>query len=259
MQNALIQELFQFANYLAEEAGQISLKYFRKKIAIDNKDNLSPVTVADREVELRIRELIKAHYPHHGIIGEEFASYNHGSDYCWVLDPIDGTVAFTTGKPTYTTLIGLLFKGIPLIGLIDQPYLKERFGGVSGTTFLNEEKIVVSATTEIGEARLNATTPYMFKTDYERSSFERVRKKVKLTSFGGDAYAFGLLAAGLIDIIMEADLGYYDIAALVPIVEAAGGVITDWQGNRLTHDFNGQCLASANQQLHTKVIDLINK
>lgn len=252
-------QLFEFANFLADEAAQISRKYFRKTLQIDSKENKTPVTIADREIELRLRELIKQHYPVHGIIGEEFANSAEQAEFCWVLDPIDGTVAFSAGKPTFTTLVALLQNNQPLLSVIDQPISQERFSASrGGKAHLNQQALTTSNIDKLSDVRLNATTPYMFTTPDEQAKFELLRKQVRLTSFGGDAYAFGLLAAGHIDVIMEADLQYYDIAALMPIIEAAGGVISDWQGLPLTRDFNGQCLACANYELQQLVLALIN-
>ena len=250
--------LFEFANFLADEAAKISRKYFRQPLLIDSKENKTPVTIADREIELRLRELIKQHSPEHGIIGEEFANSAESAEYCWVLDPIDGTVAFSTGKPTFTTLVALLHNGVPLLSVIDQAISQERFSALAGNVAqLNGQNLATSAVKQLSDVRLNATTPYMFTSDYERECFERVRQQVRLTAFGGDAYAFGLLAAGHIDIIMEADLQYYDVAALIPIITASGGVISDWQGNPLTREFNGQCLACANLELQQQVLKVI--
>ncbi len=259
MRDDLTGKLLEFANFLADEAAQISRKYFRQAITITSKENQSPVTIADREIELRLRELIKQYYPSHGIIGEEFANHDTPAEFCWVLDPIDGTVAFSTGKPTFTTLVALLRDGVPVLSVIDQAISRERFSAVAqNETWLNGVKLRTSKQTEVANVRLNATTPLMFTTAYERDAFERVRSKVRLTAFGGDAYAFGLLAAGHIDVIMEAELQYYDIAALMPVIESAGGVISDWQGKPLNREFNGQVLASANIELHNKILQIIN-
>lgn len=252
-------ELFQFANFLADEASIISRKYFRNLTAIESKSNLTPVTIADREIELRIRELIATNYPEHSIIGEEFANQEKMSEYCWVIDPIDGTVAFSTGKPTFTTLVALLKNNESILSVIDQPISGERFcANTASYTTLNGNVLSTSRVKLLSDARLNATTPYMFTTDYEKDVFEAVRQQVRLTAFGGDAYSFGLLAAGCIDVIVEADLQYYDIAALIPIITNSGGIITDWQGNKLTKEFNGHCLACANQELHQQVLAIIN-
>lgn len=259
MSDDLTGKLLEFANFLADEAAQISRKYFRQAITITSKENQSPVTIADREIELRLRELIKQYYPSHGIIGEEFANHETQAEFCWVLDPIDGTVAFSTGKPTFTTLVALLRDGVPVLSVIDQAISRERFSAVAQNgTWLNGVKLRTSKQTEVANVRLNATTPLMFTTAYERDAFERVRSKVRLTAFGGDAYAFGLLAAGHIDAIVEAELQYYDIAALMPVIESAGGVISDWQGKPLNREFNGQVLASANTELHNKILQIIN-
>ena len=248
-------------HWLADEASYISLKYFRQHLDIESKANQTPVTIADKEIELILRSLIMMKFPEHQIIGEEFENQEAIDDrYCWVIDPIDGTVAFSCGKPTFTTLIALLEDGKPIASIIDQPFLGERYCGLHDFSSLKNDSVIATnqIITEIADARLNATTPYMFKTIDEQTKFEKLHKQVKLTSFGGDAYSFGLLASGNIDIIMEADLAYYDVAALVPIITGAGGIITDWQGKQICREFNGQCLASANTKLHTKILELIN-
>lgn len=260
MLNVKTSVLFEFANFLADEAAKISCKYFRQSLSIDSKENKTPVTIADREIELHLRELIKQHYPEHGIIGEEFANSAENAAFCWVLDPIDGTVAFSTGKPTFTTLVALLQNDLPILSIIDQAISNERFSALVGSPAqLNQQCLQTSKVNKLADVRLNATTPYMFTTNDEKSKFELLRKQVRLTSFGGDAYAFGLLAAGHIDIIMEADLQYYDIAALIPIITASGGVISDWQGNPLSREFNGQCLACANIELQQQALQVINQ
>lgn len=254
-----LSQLNKFANYLADEAAKISSHYFRHSLTIETKAGEYPVTVADREVELRLRQLIKENYSQHQIIGEEFANQQGSSAYTWVIDPIDGTVAFSSGKPSYTTLIALLENDKPLIGIIDQPIINERFSAITANgALLNQGKITTSSQRQLKLARLNATTPYMFTSDDEQKKFELLRKQVRITSFGGDAYAFGLLAAGHIDIILEADLQYYDIAALIPVISEAGGIISDWQGKPLSKNFNGQCLACANYELQQQVLELIN-
>jgi len=253
-------ELFTAAVKMAGIAAQISQHYFRQAITINTKAGNSPVTLADCEIERTLREWLHNHYPEHGIIGEEFANKQSNSEYTWVIDPIDGTVAFTTGKPVFSTLIALLKNNQPIIGIIDQAVIAERFSGVSGeSACLNGQVIKSSSQTELSHARLNATTPYMFTTEAENEAFARLKDQVKLTAWGGDAYAYGLLAAGHIDIIMEAQLQYYDVAALIPIIQMSGGVITDWQGNDLlSNNFKGQCLASANPKLHEVVLKIIN-
>lgn len=255
----MLKQLLDFANLLADNAAIISRKHFRQPLMIKTKANHSPVTIADCAIELKLRELIHHYYPQHGIIGEEFANAATTNEYCWVLDPIDGTVAFTSGKPTFTTLIALLQHEQPVLSVIDQPIIGERFSALTGAAaYLNATQCLTSSQVmSLEQARLNATTPAMFTTSGEQDKFNKLQQSVKLTSFGGDAYGFALLAAGHIDIIMEANLEYYDVAALIPLVGASGGIISDWQGKPLTRDFNGQCLASANQQLHHQVLNLI--
>lgn len=250
-------ELYRFAATLVDQAAKISCKYFRQPLVVEAKDGNFPVTIADREIETNLRQMISEHYPSHGVIGEEFDNKISTSEYIWVIDPIDGTVAFTTGKPTYTTLVALLKDDVPILGIIDQPVQHERFVGIKGRgAWLNQQPILANKIKNLDVARLNATTPYMFNAT-EMQKFEQVRQHVKVCSWGGDAYAYGLLASGHIDIIMESELQYYDVAALEPIISASGGVITDWQGMPITRKFNGQCLASCNQIIHQQVLSLI--
>lgn len=260
MQYLLNNEFFQAANDFADIAAKISKSNFRKNFDIKIKEGNYPVTAIDLEIEQQLRNSIKQRYDLHGVIGEEFPSYGENNEYVWVLDPIDGTVAFTTGKPTYSTLLALLKNQAPMLGIIDQPILQERFIGLSGHgTWLNGKKLKTSDCSTFKMARLNATTPYMFITEYEKNAFAKLQKKVRVTSFGGDSYAYGLLASGHIDIIMEADLKYYDVASVIPIIEESGGVITDWQGNAINKDFKGQCLVTANKILHKLVLDIIGE
>ena len=259
MQQLLNDEFFVFAIELADIAANISSKNFRQHFAISTKDGNYPVTAIDLEIEEKIRSLIKHNYPEHGIIGEEFANSGVDKEYVWVIDPIDGTVAYTTGKATYSTLIALLKDGEPVMGIIDQAIMKERFIGVREYgAWLNGHQLKTSSCNDLSKARLNTTTPYMFKTDYEKKAFNELQKMTKVTSFGGDSYAYGLLAAGHIDIIIEADLRYYDIASVIPIIEESGGIITKWSGEQIClGNFNGRCLVSANAELHKLALKII--
>ena len=258
MQEILNDELFLAAIEFADIASTISKDKFRSKLEINTKNGNYPVTAVDLAIEEKIRAMIKKNYSEHGVIGEEFSDFGKDKEYVWVIDPIDGTAAFTVGKPTYSTLIALLKNGEPIIGVIDQPILEERFIAAKDFgAWLNGHKIHTSSCDTFAMARLNATTPYMFKTEYEKAVFAAVQKQVKVTSFGGDSYAYGLLASGHIDVIIEADLKYYDVASIIPIIEESGGVITDWQGKPITMNFSGQCLATANAQLHKLVLKTI--
>lgn len=261
MEQLLNDEFFIFAVELADIAANISSKNFRQQFEINSKEGNYPVTAIDLEIEAKIRNLIKHNYPDHGVIGEEFANSGVDKEYVWVIDPIDGTVAYTTGKATYSTLIALLKDGEPVMGIIDQPIMKERFIGVKEYgAWLNGNRLKTSNCNDLATARLNATTPNMFKTEYEKAAFSALQNMVRVTSFGGDSYAYGLLAAGHIDIIIESDLKYYDVASVIPIIEESGGVITNWDGELIClGNFTGRCLVSANKELHKLVLDIINK
>lgn len=251
-------ELYNAAINLANIAATISKKYFRTELIVDTKIGNYPVTVADSQIEEVLRYWINEHYPTHGIIGEELANQEAQSEYTWVIDPIDGTTAFTTGKPTFTTLIALLKDNQPILGIIDQAIINERFiGTMHQGSWLNDKQLQTNNVVTLNLARLNATTPFMFNAK-EYATFNKLAQQVKLTAWGGDAYAYALLASGYIDVILESDLKYYDVAALLPIVQMSGGIISDWHGNPITPEFNGQCLACANLQLHNQVLELIN-
>ncbi|MDQ5920547.1 MAG: inositol-phosphate phosphatase / L-galactose 1-phosphate phosphatase / histidinol-phosphatase [Pseudomonadota bacterium] len=261
MQEAFGDEFFVAGIQLADLASEITRKYFREKLDVKHKSDCHPVTIVDQKVEQSLREWLTVNYPDHGIIGEEYAAQNILAKYTWTIDPIDGTVAFATGKPVFATLIALLEDGVPMLGIIDQPIINERFIGVRGSgAWVNGKKMTTSNQSVLSKARLNATTPYMFKTDEDRDAFQRLHRQVNITGWGGDAYAYGLLADGHIDIILEADLGFYDVAALRPIIEESGGIITDWDGNNISHEnFDGKCLACANSQLHEAVLKTIKE
>jgi len=258
-----------FAEELAEAARAQILPFWRKPIEVESKIeddrpvSESPVTVADRNAETAMRALIEARYPDHGIYGEEFGSVRVDAEFCWVLDPIDGTKSFITGKPLFGTLIGLCHHGKPVIGVIDQCILKERWVGVRGEqTMLNGEPVRSRGVASLSEAMLYATTPHMFGEGYEQTAFGAVRDAVKRPLYGCDCYAYGLVASGFgADLVVEADLGLYDYIALVPVLLGAGGCMTDWTGAELTiqnHEASkGRVLATANAQLHDQALKLL--
>lgn len=247
------------ANQLLDEAGKLAREYFRMPLDITLKEGLYPVTQADTDIEMLIRAELSTHYPFHDILGEEYGLTDLFSAYLWVIDPIDGTAAFAAGKPTFTSLIALYKDTKPLFGIIDQPILNERWVGVAGErTLLNQSICEANIITDLSLARLSCTTPEMFTKDAWRV-FQGIRSQVASVSYGGDAYAYGLLAAGHIDVILEADLKFHDVAPLVPILEGADAVITDWAGDPLTPDFDGTCIAAANRELHNKVLALMKK
>ncbi len=247
------------ANRLADQVRPIAQQYFRNDLEIINKSDDSPVTIADRNCELAMRKIIEQEFPDHGIYGEEYGVVRKDAEFTWVLDPIDGTAAFITGMPVFGTLIALCQNNKPILGVIDQPILKERWlGGKGINTTLNGENIHVSDCNDVKAASLYITTPDMLTNDYECQAFENVKNNVKMTRYGGDCYSYGLLSAGHVDLIIESQLQPYDFLALVGVVENAGGVISDWQGNGLDINSKNQVVAAATAELHAQALDLLN-
>jgi len=225
------------ANQLADVAAKVTVPYFRTRVDVEVKADSSPVTIADKQAEEAMRQVLEDLLPDHAIFGEEAGvsfGAGQGSRYCWVIDPIDGTKSFITGKPLFGTLIALLCDGLPVVGIIDQPILKERWVGVEGRpTLLNGAPISTRPCADLSQAYLYCTTPHMFAGESEMA-FNRVRDKVRIPMYGCDCYAYGLLSAGFCDLIVEADLKPYDYMALVPVIQGAGGHITDWKGRPLS-------------------------
>jgi len=243
---------------LADAAGEEIRPYFRKPLAVEDKADLTPVTAADRAAEAVMRGLIEAHFPEHGIIGEEFGRVREDAEFVWVLDPIDGTKSFISGVPLFGTLIALTRGGHPILGVIDQPISRERWVGATGRpTTLNGEAINCRSCPTLAAATLFATTPDMFK-GQDAASFARVWAAVKLTRFGADCYAYGLLAAGFVDLVLEASLKPYDFCAMVAIVEGAGGVATDWRGKALDLASDGRILVAGDRRAHRAALALLD-
>lgn len=238
-----------FAHRLADAAGKVAQKYFRTPIAIDDKADDSPVTIADREAEASMRALIAIHHPTHGILGEEEGADRADAELVWVLDPIDGTRAFIAGKPTFVTLIALVRNGVPVLGIIDQPVARERWVGVAGETRFNGQLVSTRACVRLDRAILNTTGPNYFSGE-DVDAFASLSAAVKDTLYGGDGYAYGLVAGGFIDLVVEAELKPYDFCALAPVVEGAGGVMTDWRGRSLTMNSDGRVVAAGDAAVH---------
>lgn len=245
------------ATTCADAAGDVLRRYFRQPIGFDTKADASPVTIADRESEAVMRAIIEREAPDHGILGEEMETVNRDAEYVWVLDPIDGTKSFITGKPTFGILIALAHRGSPVIGIIDQPIIHERWIGRHGepTTF-NGTPAKARSCGDISAALLYATSPDMFR-GTDAAPFARVRDRVQHPLYGADCYAYGLLASGYTDVVVEADLKPYDYAALVPVVEGAGGTITDWDGKPLTLASDGRVAAAGDARVHAEVIEIL--
>ena len=246
-----------FALSLADAAGDVIRPYFRKPLAIRDKADLTPVTAADRVAEETMRALIEERFPEHGILGEEFGRVREDAEFVWSLDPIDGTKSFISGVPLFGTLIALTRGGRSILGVIDQPILRERWvGAVGRPTTLNGAAIRCRACPVLAAATLFATTPDMFKGE-DAASFARVSDKVKLTRFGADCYAYGLVATGFVDLVLEASLEPYDFCAMVPIVEGAGGVATDWRGANLDLASDGRILVAGDRRAHGAALALL--
>ena len=230
---------------------------FPQPLTVDDKADLTPVTAADRAAEQAMRSLIESRFPEHGIIGEEFGRVRENAEFVWTLDPIDGTKSFISGVPLFGTLIALTRAKRPILGIIDQPISRERWVGVAGRpTTLNGAVVRCRACPALAAATLFATTPDMFK-DGDAAAFARVSGAVKLTRFGADCYAYGLLAAGFIDLVLEASLKPYDFCAMVPIVEGAGGIATDWRGADLDLASDGRILVAGDRRTHRAALDLL--
>ncbi len=245
------------AHDAADAAGAAIRPHFRMAVTVDRKQDSSPVTIADRAAEQAMRAIIAARHPDHGVLGEEFGLERADSPWRWVLDPIDGTRAFITGRPVFGTLIALLHDGVPVLGMIDQPITGERWTGEVGQKTIFHGPFGGEAGTRrcasLAEAELSATSPDMLGGAWPR--WQRLSAKVRRTSWGGDCYAYGLLALGQIDIVAERDLKIWDWAALVPVVEGAGGRMVDWQGRRLTEASAGDAIAVGDAQLLDDAIE----
>lgn len=245
------------AHALADAARPVSQRYFRHALSIDSKSDASPVTVADRETEALIREKIRARFPEHGFFGEETGQSGEDADKQWIIDPIDGTGSYVCGIPLFSTLIALVDKGQPVLGLIDMPALCERWSAVAGQpASCLGHPCHTSACTELTDARMASTTPLMFNKQ-EQSQISALEETVKVRRYGTDGYGYALLASGHLDLVIESDLKPYDYMAHAAIITAAGGVITDWQGRPLDMQSGPQVLAAANPALHRAALDLL--
>lgn len=232
------------AERLASAAGAAIRPFFRGRHGVEAKDDQSPVTLADRAGEEAMRKLIIAERPMDGIIGEEFGVRDGSSGRQWVLDPIDGTRAFIAGRPVFGTLIALVEDGWPLLGIIDQPIIGERWLGVAGRpTLFNGKPATTRRCRDLKDAILATTSPALFD-DGQLHAFEHLDGAVMSTVLGGDCYNYGCVASGWMDVVVEAGLKLHDFAALVPVVEGAGGRMCDWQGDPLHAGSNGEVIAA---------------
>ena len=255
-----------FIDRLATASGETILPFFRTSLGIDNKgagkgpgQNFDPVTEADRAAEAVMRRMINASFPQHGIVGEEFGNEREDADYVWVLDPIDGTKSFISGFPIWGTLIALMHHGAPVFGMMHQPYIGERFSGDSRSASYRgatgNRRLAVRRCASLNEATLFTTSPLLMNAA-DRATFNRVEDKVRLTRYGGDCYSYCMLAAGHVDLVIETELKPYDIAALIPIITGAGGVITTWEGKPAQS--GGRIVAAGDRRVHEEALSLLN-
>lgn len=252
-----VPDLIALAERMADESGEILRRYFRQDLRFDDKPDSTPVTAADREVEKLLRHIIETAHPDHGIVGEEFGSVREDAETVWVLDPLDGTGGFITGKPLFGTLIGCVHKGLPIAGVIDHPALRERWiGGEGVPTTFNGKRVRVRPCARISDAMLYATTPHMF-VGADAYAFDALCEAVKRPQYGADCYAYGLLASGYVDLVVEASMKPCDYCALAPVVEAAGGVMTDWEGRPLGLKSDGRVIAAGDERIHARTLKIL--
>jgi histidinol phosphatase-like enzyme (inositol monophosphatase family) len=258
------EDLKQTALKAVTVANKITLDYFRKAILIDNKHahNIwDPVTIADKQAEQAIRDIISLDFPTHGIIGEEYQDKSAQSDYTWIIDPIDGTRAFITGLPMWGTLIGVLYQQKPIFGLMAQPFVGDIFYGDCKTAFLKnhhyhtEQQLQTRTTSDINDTIMFCTTPDMFQNPHDLNQFNALKNICKTVRYGTDCYGYAVLAAGWGDIVFEANVNNYDIYPMIPIITGAGGYISAPDGSDFT---KGSVIASSNKILHDKALALLN-
>ena len=248
------------AEAAAEAAGAVIRPLFRSRLLVEAKGDASPVTEADRGAERAMRGLLGDRFPDHGIIGEEYGAERPDAEFVWLLDPIDGTRAFVTGRPSFGTLVALLHHGRPVLGVIDQPVTGERWVGRTGQP--TQFRSLLGGTAgcrpcaTLAEAELSCTSPDMF-TPADQAGFARLRAAARRVTWGGDCYAYGLLALGLVDVVAEATMKPWDWAALVPVVEGAGGRVTGWDGRPLTLASDGRVLAVGDPALLAEAVALL--
>ncbi|ALK10328.1 histidinol-phosphatase [Blastochloris viridis] len=251
-----------FVDELATVSAAAILPFFRTAIGIDDKrkqGQFDPVTDADRAGEVAMRSLITRTFPEHGILGEEFGRERADATWVWTLDPIDGTKSFIAGIPAWGTLIGLMRDGVPVYGMMHQPFVGERFtGDGAGARYrgpAGPRDLMVRPCTELSDAVLFTTSPRLFA-DSDLERFQRIEREAKLSRYGGDCYAYCMVAAGLIDVVIETGLDDHDIVPLIPIIEGAGGIVTNWEGG--TAAKGGRVVAAGDRRLHDKVLKILN-
>jgi histidinol-phosphatase len=251
-----------FVDQLATASGDTILPFFRTALAVENKKvgGFDPVTAADRAAEQTMRAFIRKQFPDHGILGEEYGLERTDAEYVWVLDPIDGTKSFISGMLAWGTLIGLMRFGEPVFGMMHQPFTRERFSGDGGAASYRgpagNRDLHVRECTSIDNALMYTTSPLLMNRD-DRAAFGNLEDKAKLSRYGGDCYAYCMLAAGLIDLIVETEIKPYDIVAIIPIVAGAGGIITTWENDAAQG--GGRIIVAGDKRVHAAALDILAK
>jgi len=250
-----------FVDELASVSGETILPFFRTALSVEDKGHpgsFDPVTAADHAAEMSMRTLIRRTFPDHGIIGEEYGKERADAEYVWVLDPIDGTKSFISGMPAWGTLIALLRAGEPVFGMMNQPFTRERFSGDGRSAHYRgpagARDLRVRACANLSEAVLFTTSPLLMNAS-DRESFGRVEQAVQLSRYGGDCYAYCMVAAGHVDLVIETELKAHDVMALVPIVIGAGGIMTTWENGPPQH--GGRIVAAGDKRVHAEALRLL--
>jgi len=250
-----------FVDELAAVSGETIRPFFRTALGVENKGpagDFDPVTAADRAAEAAMRALINRTFPAHGILGEEFPPERPDAEYVWILDPIDGTKSFICGLPAWGTLVALTRRGEPIYGLMHQPFTREHFTGDGSAARYRgpagDRALHTRACTDLKDAVLLTTSPLLMN-EADRQCFGRVEKAVRLSRYGGDCYAYCVLAAGHVDLVIETGLKPYDVLPLIPIIEGAGGIITTW-GNGRPHG-GGRIIAAGDKRMHAAAMALL--
>jgi myo-inositol-1(or 4)-monophosphatase len=249
-----------FVDQLAKISGEIILPFFRTSLEIENKKpgGFDPVTAADRAAEAAMRATIRKNFPEHGILGEEYGAEQTSSEYVWVLDPIDGTKSFISGMTAWGTLIGLMRRGEPVFGMMHQPFMREHFSGDGSAAHYRgpagDRALHVRGCAALSDAILFTTSPRLMN-DADRADFGRVEAAVKLSRYGGDCYAYCMLAAGQIDLIIETELKAHDVVALMPIIAGAGGVVTTWEDGPAQN--GGRIVAAGDPRVHQAALKML--
>jgi histidinol phosphatase-like enzyme (inositol monophosphatase family) len=254
--------LLALAHKLADVSGEAIRRHFRRSLAVSNKGgpHFDPVTEADQSAERVMRKAIAQAFPEHSIVGEEFEPLIGAGRYEWILDPIDGTRAFMIGSPLWGTLIGLTDCGRPVLGVMNQPFTRERFWAAAGAARMRgpggrSTPIRTRACVKLEDAILTTTHPDLLAAPFERERFAELKRRVLRTRFGGDCYGYCLLAAGFVDLIVEAGLKPHDVRALIPIIENAGGIITTWDGEPALN--GGRIIAAGDARLHRQALRVL--